>query len=136
MLVTPNKDHIPRNLPDYIDYVPFAPFNELFGRASLVVHHGGIGTASYALAAGIPRVVMPMLGDQFDNGNRLVRLGVARMLSPRQTSGAKLARSIDFMLNSDRIASRCEHWQSKIDLDAGLNIAANYIEELARSNGN
>ena len=135
ILVTPHEDHIPGNLPDYVDYVPFAPFNELFGRASLVVHHGGIGTASYALAAGIPQIVMPMRGDQFDNGNRLVRLGVARMLAPRQSSGAKLAQSIDSMLNSNLVAGRCKHWQSKIDLNAGLEIAANYIEELAGSSG-
>jgi rhamnosyltransferase subunit B len=135
LLVTPHEEHIPRNLPDYISYLPFAPFNELFGRASLVVHHGGIGTASYALAAGIPQIAMPMRGDQFDNGNRLVRLGVASMLSPRQTTGVQLAQSISHMLNSDRVASRCEHWQSKIEVEAGLGNAANYIEEIARSSG-
>lgn len=135
LLVTPNEDHIPRDLPDYVKHVSFAPFDELFGCASLVVHHGGIGTASYALAAGIPQIVMPMRGDQFDNGNRLVRLGIAQMLSPRQTSGAKLARTIEFMLTSDHIIRQCGHWQSRVDIEAGLQIAADSVEKIARSSG-
>jgi len=132
ILLTPNEDHIPRNLPDYIHHVRHAPLKDLFDRASMVVHHGGIGTSSFAIAAGIPQLVMPLRGDQFDNGNRLTRLGVARMISPRQSSSVLLARTIAALLNSDQVAERCRHWQSRIEPEEGLKNAANCIEKIAR----
>src|ERR1019366_4150932 len=52
-------------------YVPHA---ELFPRACLVVHHGGVGTSAQALRAGKPQLVTPFLADQPDNAGRLVRL--------------------------------------------------------------
>jgi UDP:flavonoid glycosyltransferase YjiC (YdhE family) len=132
ILVSPHRDHIPRDLPPGISCLPFAPFNELFGRASMVVHHGGIGTASYALAAGIPQISMPMRGDQFDNGNRLCRLGVARMLSPATTRAEALATAIRSLVGSSAVARRCRHWQERTNGTAGLESAADAIEQLAK----
>jgi len=63
------------------EHVGFAPFEELFPRSALVVHHGGIGTIALALAAGVPQIVRPMMGAQFDLGNRMQRLGVGRMIT-------------------------------------------------------
>ena len=131
ILVSPHRDHIPRDLPAGITCLPFAPFNELFGHASLVVHHGGIGTASYALAAGIPQITMPMRGDQFDNGNRLCRLGVARMLAPATTRAEALAATIRSLVESSAVARRCRHWQKRTSATAGLEGAADAIEQLA-----
>jgi UDP:flavonoid glycosyltransferase YjiC (YdhE family) len=36
----------------------------LFPRAALVVHHGGAGTTHAVVAAGLPSVVVPHVGDQ------------------------------------------------------------------------
>ena len=134
VLVSPHRNHIPATLPSNVTWVPHAPFDELFSRAALVVHHGGIGTASYGIASGIPQIVMPMRGDQFDNGNRLQRLGVARMLSARRTPAAKLRATVEFMLESTQVASRCRHWQSRIDVEAGTRTAADVIEAQFDSN--
>jgi rhamnosyltransferase subunit B len=133
ILVSPNRDHVPRDLPAGIEYVPHAPFHEIFHQIALVVHHGGIGTASYALAAGVPQVVMPMRGDQFDNGNRLERLGVAAMLSYQKAGPVGLARAIRSMLESERVRERCRLWQRRIDVDAGLRVGADRIEGLFES---
>ncbi|MGE0847380.1 MAG: glycosyltransferase [Flavobacteriaceae bacterium] len=57
---------------------------KIFPRASIVVHHGGIGTTAEALRAGKPQLVVPFLGDQRDNAARLERLGVADSLLPRR----------------------------------------------------
>jgi rhamnosyltransferase subunit B len=128
VLVSPHRNHIPASLPSHVTWVAHAPFDELFGRAALVLHHGGIGTASYGLATGIPQIIMPMRGDQFDNGNRLERLGVGRMLSARRTSAEKLQATVRFMLASKAVAERCRHWRSRVDVDAGLRAAADAIE--------
>jgi rhamnosyltransferase subunit B len=128
VLVSPHRNHIPVDLPPHVTWVAHAPFDELFGRAGLVLHHGGIGTASYAIAAGVPQIVMPMRGDQFDNGNRLQRLGVARMLASRGTSVAALRTAIDAMLGSSRVAAACRRCRARVDVQAGLRIAADAFE--------
>ena len=52
-----------------------APFHQLFPRCAVVVHAGGVGTTALALRAGVPQVVVPFSHDQFDNGNRVQRMG-------------------------------------------------------------
>lgn len=59
---------------------PYAPHSAVFPRAFAVAHHGGVGTTGQALRAGRPQLVMPFLGDQFDNAERVKRLGLARTI--------------------------------------------------------
>ena len=53
----------------------YVPLSKLLPQAKLLVHHGGIGTVSQALAAGIPQLAIPFAHDQFDNAARIQRLG-------------------------------------------------------------
>jgi rhamnosyltransferase subunit B len=127
ILVTPHRDQIPDRLPASIVYARFEPFAELFARASFVVHHGGIGTAAYALAAGVPQIAVPRWGDQFDNGNRLERLGVARVLHAK-ASARDLAAAIRSMSRSRKVRERCEHYRRRIDPAAALAVAGDAVE--------
>jgi UDP:flavonoid glycosyltransferase YjiC (YdhE family) len=54
------------------------PHLTLFRQAACVVHHGGAGTTGTALRAGVPQIVLPLLGDQTFWARRLVRTGVCR----------------------------------------------------------
>jgi UDP:flavonoid glycosyltransferase YjiC (YdhE family) len=49
----------------------------LFPHAAAVVHHGGAGTTHAAVAAGVPSIVIPHVGDQPFWAMRLHRLGAA-----------------------------------------------------------
>jgi UDP:flavonoid glycosyltransferase YjiC (YdhE family) len=128
ILVSPHRNHIPADLPANVTWTPQAPFGELFRKASLIVHHGGIGTAAYGVAAGVPQIVMPMRWDQFDNGNRLQRLGVAQMLSAKATGAVTLRDTMTSMLQSRRVADRCRYWQSRVDLESGVRKSVEAIE--------
>lgn len=46
-------------------------------RASVIVHHGGVGTAEQALGLGRPQLLVPRHFEQFANADSLGRLGVA-----------------------------------------------------------
>jgi rhamnosyltransferase subunit B len=128
VLVTPHRDQIPERLPESVRYLAFAPFADLFAHASLVVHHGGIGTAAYALAAGIPQIAMPRWGDQFDNASRLERLGVSRTLS--ETASARdVAAAIRVMSGRESVRDRCHRFRRRIDPAAALAVAGNAIDE-------
>ena len=131
VLVTRYEDQLPRPLPRGVTHVAYAPFDELFRTAAAVVHHGGIGTIALALAAGVPQVARPMARDQFDNADRMERLGVGRMIGARGMEPRALARALDAMLASQGVAERCAHWRSRLDPDAGAKCAADRIEALA-----
>jgi len=56
-------------------WVRFVPFDVLFRKINLVVHHGGIGTMAEALRAGVRQIAVPTAHDQFDNADRLQKHG-------------------------------------------------------------
>jgi UDP:flavonoid glycosyltransferase YjiC (YdhE family) len=130
VLVTPHAADVPPDLPSSVSHVPFAPLGELFGRAAAAVHHGGVGTLAYAFAAGIPQVVLPMMGDQFDLGYRMERLGVGSMLTQTPITAVRLARALQSLCGSDRVRRRCESLRDQVDTQAGCSLAADWIEEL------
>ena len=56
--------------------------DELLAHADLVVCGGGHGMLSKTLLAGVPMVVVPGGGDQWELANRVVRQGSARLIRP------------------------------------------------------
>lgn len=69
------------------------PFSALMPLASVVVHHGGSGTVSEALHAGVPQVILPLMFDQFTWLDWCVRLGVAVPMCVLVGGGDEPARS-------------------------------------------
>jgi UDP:flavonoid glycosyltransferase YjiC (YdhE family) len=80
-----------------LDYAPYA---ELFPRAAVVVHHGGIGTTGLAMRSGRPMLVMPRAWDQPDNAARAVRLGIARVVSRDRYTESRVASELRHLLGN------------------------------------
>ena len=108
----------------------YAPHSLVFPRACAVLHHGGAGTTGQALRAGLPQLVSPFLGDQFDNARRLERLGVARVLDRRQLSVETLATEIAGLLNDATYASMARECAARIRKENGAVVAARRISAL------
>jgi UDP:flavonoid glycosyltransferase YjiC (YdhE family) len=77
----------------------YAPYMELFPRAAVVVHHGGIGTTGLAMQSGRPMLVMPRAWDQPDNAARAARLGVARVVPRHRYTAARVASELRLLLD-------------------------------------
>jgi sterol 3beta-glucosyltransferase len=58
-------------------YLESAPHDWLLPKCKLLIHHGGAGTTSAVLRAGIPQVVVPFMADQPFWGSRVYAIGVA-----------------------------------------------------------
>ncbi|NOR44061.1 MAG: hypothetical protein GQ534_00615 [Candidatus Delongbacteria bacterium] len=56
---------------------PFESYNKLFPSASLIIHHGGMGTCAEVFYSGHSNIVIPFMADQFDNAFLANKLGVA-----------------------------------------------------------
>ena len=129
VLLTRYDGQLPSRLPREVRHVKYAPFSAVFPRAAAVVHHGGIGTAAQALAAGRPQLVMPMTFDQPDNAERLVTLGVARTLAPPSFSGTNVARQLSALLEDDAVGRRCTEIARRFDSDETIPRTCDLIEE-------
>lgn len=121
-------------LPDSVLAVKYAPFSLLLPRAAALVYHGGVGTCSQALAAGIPHLVMAMAHDQPDNANRLRRLGVGLSLKPKDFTGERVAALLRQLLDQPQVLENCRRCASLIRQQPSLDQAASAIENIARPN--
>ncbi len=52
------------------------PVDALAATTNAMIHHGGSGSMMAALAAGVPQLVLPFVGDEFGNARAVVRRGV------------------------------------------------------------
>ncbi|WP_394851515.1 glycosyltransferase, partial [Burkholderia pseudomallei] len=109
-------------------YVPLAA---LLPRCRALVHHGGIGTASLAYAAGVPQVVTPFAHDQFDNAQRVAASGCGvRLDAP--VRGEPLARALARVLGDAAMAARCAEVRARMAAQPdGCDEAARFIERFA-----
>jgi rhamnosyltransferase subunit B len=129
LLLTRHAEQLPAHLPATIRQVSFAAFRSLFPRCAAVVHHGGIGTTSQALAAGTPQLILPFAFDQPDNGVRVQNLGAGAWLPPRRRNASRIADALA-SLTMPAVRERCEEVAQRFAAVDGLTRAAEEVEAL------
>jgi sterol 3beta-glucosyltransferase len=103
----------------------------LFPRAALVVHHGGAGTTHAAVAAGLPSVVVPHVGDQRYWADRLHRLGAApEPLPVRGLSGARLAEAALAAASDPRFRQAARSLAEAMAAEDGVAAAISDLERV------
>jgi rhamnosyltransferase subunit B len=131
ILLTRFPEQVPTDLPDGVRHFAYAPFSQLLPRVAALVHHGGIGTASQAMAAGIPQLIMPLAHDQFDNASRMKRLGIAKSLVPKKFKGPAIARLLNGWIDAPEVAASCRLIADRIAKEGdALEQAAEAIEAM------
>lgn len=132
LVLAKGGDQIPP-LPSGFHHADYAPFSAVFPQAAAVIHHGGIGTTAQGLAAGVPQLVMPLAFDQFDNAERLRRLGTARVLRPTRFTPDAATRVLDELLTMPEVTSACATAKVKMAADDPVATACRWVEELQGS---
>ncbi len=107
--------------------VPYAPFSTLFPRAAAVVHQGGVGTTQQALRAGRPQLVVPHLGDQFDNSARVARLGCGETLARGRYRAERVAGALDRLLGDATTVETAKRLGVVAMREDGAGVAAEKI---------
>jgi rhamnosyltransferase subunit B len=130
ILLTPHPEQIPDRLPPEIVYFKYIPLDSVLHRCALHVHHGGIGTIAHTLAAGIPQLTVPMVYDQPDNAQRLLRLKASGFLKRSQYRVRRAARVIAELLDSPEVAARCRIYAEKCRQTDGVAAACQLLEQL------
>ena len=85
VLVTVGRDCDPAELGPVAPNVHVARWiaqADVMPHAAAMVCHGGSGTVTAAMAAGVPAVVVPFIADQFHNARRIAELGMGLTVEP------------------------------------------------------
>ncbi len=131
LLLSRHREHLPSQLPQNVIHVDYAPFSLLLPRVAALVHHGGIGTSSQAMSRGCPSLVTPMAHDQFDNGARMRRLGIAEVVPNTRLTPRRAARALSHLLDSPEVKQHCHAIAEKFTGADGLGRACEILESLA-----
>lgn len=132
-LVGPHAHNVPRDTdPDHL-VVDYAPFASLLPRGLLTVHQGGIGTTGQALRAGRPMLVVPWSHDQPDNGLRVQRAGVGRMLPRKHYTVERATAILRSILDDPNVLPRAEAVRQTILSEGGAPAAAETLITWAAS---
>ena len=104
--------------------VESVPHDWLFPRVAAVVHHGGAGTTTEGLRAGLPTVVVPFFYDQPLWGRCVFGLGAGpRPIPRRQLTGERLAKAIRTAISDDEIRRRAAAVGRRLRAEDGVSRA-------------
>ena len=105
------------------------PYDWLFPRAAVAVHHGGAGTTAEALRAGVPSVVIPAVPDQSFWAWRVAALGAGpRPIHPKRLTTQRLAAAIAQATTDPEMRRRCRLLAREISAEDGVGKAVEAFE--------
>ena len=118
------------DLPETVFMIGSIPFSWLFPQMAAVVHHGGAGTTSIGLWAGIPAIVTPFMGDQPFWGQRVYELGVGPKPIPRRRLTIdRLAEAIRCAVTDTAMQQAAASLGERIRAEDGIARAVAVIEQ-------
>jgi rhamnosyltransferase subunit B len=94
-----------------------------------VVHHGGVGTTSQGLLAGVPALIVPFAFDQSDNAAHARRIGTSRTLYRKDYLASRVASELHELVTQPSYARRAIEVSQNLKLENGPARAADLIEE-------
>lgn len=111
--------------------IEYAPHDWLYRHVQVAAHHGGAGTTSASLHAGIPTITMPLAIDQFFWGERIHKIGVGPKPIPQRVLNAeKLANAIQESLQDNNMRVKAKAVSARLDTENGIQAAVRVIRDV------
>jgi rhamnosyltransferase subunit B len=132
ILLTTNAANVPASRPDSIGYFGYVPLSRLLPHAAAFIHHGGLGSLSQGLAAGVPQLTIPRFMDQPDNSRRLEQLGVSYNLKPKRVSTDALTWAVRLLVRDQAVLRRAQECAVRIRQQPPFESACEAVEQLGR----
>ena len=118
-------------LPSHVQICGYVPYSQIFPRARIIIHHGGIGTTAQALRAGRPQLIAPYFVDQPDNAARVVRCGAGRVLPLDRWEPRRLTSILRQLLLDRPIAERAAAIAADLTQENGPEAAVQLATRLS-----
>lgn len=114
---------------DDLLYLEAVPHGWLLPKCKMIIHHGGAGTTSAGLRAGIPNIVVPFTADQPFWGKRVHAIGAgSKPILVKTLSVENLTRAIA-EAESDSLRERARAIGQRIRSEDGVGRAVTLIEK-------
>ncbi|HSL55862.1 MAG TPA: glycosyltransferase [Pyrinomonadaceae bacterium] len=130
VLLIGDERNLPRALPEGIIALDYVPYQTLLPRSCAVVHHGGVGTTSHALLAGVPTLIVPFAFDQSDNAEHARKVGTSRTLYRDKYLAPRVTEELHELLKQPWYARRAIEVGQRLKQENGPARAADLIEEV------
>lgn len=136
IFICKDRNLLPTELPDSVLWLAYCNnFPALLQRCSLIVHHGGIGTLAESARAGIPQLITPFLGDQWDNAARIRSLQLGSSIPASDLTDENFYEAVTEILQSTSIRTHCTALSERIrQRMSSHDIARNIIAALTQIN--
>ena len=115
--------------------VDWLSYSQAMALADVVVCHGGHGTVCRALAAGVPVLCCPAVGDMAENGARVQWAGAGLMLPWRLAKPVGLRAVVRRLLDDPSFAGAARGFASWARDNDGAANAARLVEQMCRATG-
>ena len=135
VLLIGDERNLPPSLPEGVIAVDYVPYQQLLPRACAVVHHGGVGTTSQGLLAGVPTLIVPFAFDQSDNAEHAYRIGASRTLYRNQYVAARVANELQELLRHPYYSRKAMEVSMHLKQEHGPSRAADLIEQVMSGAG-
>ncbi|XP_053214569.1 uncharacterized UDP-glucosyltransferase YojK-like [Panonychus citri] len=103
-------------------------------KVDLVIHHGGNNSFVETIYFGKPCIVLPLFGDQHDNGRRVEDLKIGRSFRPHWVTEEELLTAIDELIEDKQLAEKLSKIGEKVRNSKSINDLNKKIEEIVSSN--
>ncbi|MDQ2783724.1 MAG: glycosyltransferase [Chloroflexota bacterium] len=117
--------------PASVHIARYIPQSLLLPHCDLLVSQGGFSTVTGALAAGLPMVTIPLMGDQPDNAARCAALGVGRTIGPEERTAEAIRGAMRGVLGDPTYRRNAERVREAMATLPGPEYAAELLERLA-----
>lgn len=134
LVAGPKTEELAKRLPSTMKAVRWAAFPALFKKAAAVIHSGGVGTTAQALRGGKPQLVVPFAHDQFDNADRVRRLGAGGLLHRSRVNTPRLVKTLELLLNNPGIQDEAKRIGQLVGNENGAAAACDRIETTLKNN--
>ena len=117
-------------LPEGVAAFEYAPYSQVLPRACAIVHQGGVGTTGQGLRSGRPVLVVPHAHDQFDNGNRVARVGCGRVLARPRYNAETATSELRLLLDTPSYSEAAAKVSEIVRAEHGAVVAVDEIERV------
>ncbi len=121
---------LPQPLPSWACRVDYVGFAQVFAKADVVIHAGGIGTAFMAMQAGVPQILVPHAHDQLDNALRLEKLGVATVILKQRATQQAMRHALRAAIAGSGMREKAQALAAEACREDGVTRACDEIEKV------
>lgn len=110
--------------------IKYVPHDWLYPRVRVAIHHGGAGTTSASLHAGIPTITLPLAIDQFFWAERVQKLGAGLSIPQRKLNAQNLAQAITEALSNEELQTKARTTSETLSKENGVQTAVSILRDV------